>query len=65
MKDKNEQFIIKYCAKKGEILTTKDLIDWNINGSESKSTLTMMADDFLEEARVVKCENAEAWRYEH
>lgn len=65
MKKKNEQFIINYCVKKGEALTNKDLIDWNIDGTESKSTLTMMANDYLSGCHTVKCENEQAWRYEH
>lgn len=65
MKDKNEQFIITYCAKQGEPLTTKDLIDWNIDGTETKSTMKMMANDYLSECHTAKCEDAQSWRYLH
>lgn len=64
MKAKNEQFIIDYCASKGEIITNKNLIDWAIDGTEKESDLLEYANDYLSECHSVRCENKNAWRYE-
>lgn len=64
MKATNEQFIIDFCAERGEVITNKDLIDWCIDGTETEQQLTEYAREFIDEAYQNKQENKNSWRYE-
>ena len=39
--------------------------DWSIVGGESISELEMLARDYASEMHTLKCEERDAWRYEH